>query len=90
MGSWYDDNEFIFRIIASGINSINIPYDIKKVMGIHQWHITSDNDWDRNVIKNRELFEVKKKYFEKYGKFFYSVDYGSADVYKKITELFTE
>jgi len=89
MGSWYDDNEFIFRIIASGINSINIPNDIKKIMGIHQWHITSDNDWDQNVIRNRELLETKKKYFDKNGNFFYLIDYNGTDVYKKITELFS-
>jgi len=88
MGSWYDDNEFLFRIQNSNINIINIKSDVHKIMGIHQWHIKSGDDWDRNAISNKELFDAKKKYYSQFGKFFYSTDYNISDSYKEIGILF--
>lgn len=88
MGSWYDDDELIFRIKSSGIDAVNIPYDVKKIMGIHQWHMPSDNDWDKDVIKNSELLDAKKHYFDKHKRFFYLTDYNLDDAYNKIDELF--
>lgn len=88
MGSWYDDNELIYRIHSSGIKAIDIPYN-KEVMGIHQWHTTSGNDWDKNVIRNEDLFNAKKAYFNQHSKFFYLTDYKIDEADNKIEELFT-
>jgi GT2 family glycosyltransferase len=87
MGSWYDDNELVFRIEASNIKIVTIPHTTG-VMGTHQWHISSSNDWDRHVIKNEELFHVKCEYFKKHQRFLLSTDYLLEQAYLKVADLF--
>ena len=87
MGSWYDDNEFLFRIKAVGINVIAVPLD-KQIQGIHQWHPISGYDWDKGMIKNDGLIDAKVTYFHKHAKLFYSTDYPLDEAYDKLIELF--
>lgn len=87
MGSWYDDNELVFRIEASGIRIVPIPHTIG-IMGTHQWHVGSLNDWDRNIIKNEELLRVKEAYFKRHQRFLMSTDVALEDAYGKVQELF--
>lgn len=68
MGSWYDDDELVFRIRANKIKIVEVKNDIENIMGIHQWHTPSGNDWDKNVMRNNELLDAKKRYFNKNSK----------------------
>jgi hypothetical protein len=58
MASWYDDNELVWRIETYNIRIVTISHS-SGIMGTYQWHVSSSNDWDRNVIKKEELFRVK-------------------------------
>jgi glycosyltransferase involved in cell wall biosynthesis len=87
MGSWYDDNELVWRIEAHNIQIVTVPHT-NGIMGTHQWHISSSNDWDRNVIKNEELFRIKCEYFKRHQRFFMSTDYRLLEAYTKVPELF--
>ncbi len=90
MGSCYDDDEFIFRIINQNINVFCIPNDKVEVFGIHQWHVSATSDWDRKMPMNNELLYFKKKYFEKNKNYFYSTNYNIEDSYKNIINLFKD
>jgi len=88
MGSWYDDDEFIYRIRSMNIGVINVPNDKYKIMGIHQWHVTSGSDWDRGTISNDKLLELKRKYYGKYGIFFDLTKFDRDVAYDRVIELF--
>jgi len=89
MGSWYDDNELVFRIEATGIDVILVAHNVDKIMGIHQWHVSSMEDWDKNVIRNLELFNAKQQYMTKNKSLFYLTDYPIADAAIQIDKLFS-
>lgn len=75
VGSWYDDDDLLFRIRANGILVNSISHQDKEVYGIHQWHISSGADWDKHIPKNGYLFNFKQQYFAKHEKFFHLTDY---------------
>lgn len=66
--SWYDDDDFVFKIKISGIKIINIKNESEITRGIHLFH-NSGSDTSSNVPRAQELFNLKKKYYEKYKKY---------------------
>lgn len=79
-GSSYDDDEFIFRIRALEIHVINVPSSGKNaVMGVHQWHVVSGRDWDKGLVSNKELLDLKKNYFLKHKRLFYATAFDHTD-----------
>ena len=59
MGKWYDDNDFVLKIISQNINIINIYHNHCNIGGIHLFHPTSDSTWDNGVEMNNNIFFKK-------------------------------
>lgn len=68
-GSAYDDDDFVLKIKSKGIQMVSLDSEHVCCGGIHLFHITSDKTWGKDIEMNTEIFERKKKYFEKYGKY---------------------
>lgn len=67
--SWYDDDDLVFKIRNLNIKIINIKNETEKVGGIHLFHQTG-SDTTAQVPRALELFNKKKEYFSKNGKYF--------------------
>jgi hypothetical protein len=61
LGSWYDDNEFLYRIIkVLKLNICNVCCEDTQLMGIHQWHLSEATSMDQSYRSiNRELYRKK-------------------------------
>jgi len=59
--SWYDDDDFLFKISTLGINIILIPNETEGVGGIHLFHGVAPNT-SASVPRGRELL-IKKKHY---------------------------
>lgn len=60
--SWYDDDDFLFKIRILGIEIILIPHETQKVGGIHLFHEGAPNT-SASVPRAKDLFEKKKHYY---------------------------
>jgi hypothetical protein len=67
MGSSYDDDDFLLKIISKKINIINIFHNEYNIGGIHLYHGISTNMWDREVELNNNLFDKKTKIYNSIG-----------------------
>jgi hypothetical protein len=67
MGSCYDDDEFLLKIISKEISIKNVINDQCKVGGLHLYHGNSPKTWDRGVELNDKLFLKKKFIYERFG-----------------------
>jgi hypothetical protein len=67
MGSCYDDNELLLKIISKNINIYNIFHNEYNIGGIHLYHGMSSDNWDKNIENNEYLFNKKKQIYEKTG-----------------------
>ena len=63
MGTWYDDNDFLLRIISKKINVLNIFHNIHNIGGIHLFHGYSSAEWDNGKESNQPLLINKQKIF---------------------------
>ena len=66
MGSCYDDDDFLLKVISQRINICNIFHNEYNIGGIHLFHgISTDyGGWDRNIESNEYLFKMKKNKYE--------------------------
>src|SRR5690606_11127516 len=71
-GVAYDDDELIFKIRRNrvGIKIFNIPHEYG-LMGVHQWHPSSESTWGYNKILNNKLFEAKVRFYDANNQFYY-------------------
>lgn len=60
MGSWYDDDDFLLKIISKGIKIINVYHDKHLIGGIHLYHQLATSSWDCGVESNAILFSKKQ------------------------------
>lgn len=63
MGSSYDDDDFVLKIISKQINIRNIFHNEYNVGGIHLFHGISTETWDKNIEMNDVLFNTKLKIY---------------------------
>jgi glycosyltransferase involved in cell wall biosynthesis len=84
MGLWYDDHEWLFRLENEGITIINVSHEIYKVLGLHQWH---DRE-SKNIRTNKDLFEAKKRYYQKHGRYLQLSDQPLEKVEEQLLDLF--
>ncbi len=68
-GSDFDDDDFLLKIRAAGIQIVNRFHDIHKMHGIHLYHGTS-RTWNVNVPHNEPIFKVKKLIYNRTGSYF--------------------
>jgi UDP-N-acetylglucosamine 2-epimerase (non-hydrolysing) len=61
MGSCYDDDDFLLKIISKNINICNIYNDQYNIGGIHLYHGKATETWDTNKESNESLFNMKKE-----------------------------
>jgi hypothetical protein len=67
MGSCFDDDDFLLKIIARNIHVVNIFHNEHVVGGIHLFHGCSVRMWDQGVEENVGLFQSKQIIYGKYG-----------------------
>jgi hypothetical protein len=68
----YDDDDFLLKIIAKKIITINVFHTDHNIGGIHLFHGSSTTLWDNNVPNNELLFNIKRNIFNTTGKY---IDY---------------
>jgi hypothetical protein len=66
MGSCFDDDDFLLKIIARNIHVVNIFHNEYCVGGIHLFHGYSVRMWDQGVEENVVLFQSKQIIYGKY------------------------
>ena len=64
MGTMYDDDDFVLKILSKNINIVNIFHDTNNIGGIHLFHQLAVNTWDNQKEKNDLLFTNKKYIFD--------------------------
>jgi len=69
MGSCFDDDDFLLKIISNNIRIINIFHNFHYIGGLHLYHSIATKSWDRNVEYNKKLFDNKLKVFKKTNKY---------------------
>ena len=62
----YDDDDFLFKIVISGLNIKSIPNDVSKVGGIHLFHGTSCVG---TINNGKHLITIKTNYYNTYGEY---------------------
>jgi len=67
MGSCYDDDEFLLKIIARNIHIVNIFHNEHLVGGIHLYHGCSTSIWDQGAELNLDLFVSKRNIYRQHG-----------------------
>lgn len=67
MGSCFDDDDFVLKIISKNISFKNLFHTNYNLGGIHLYHKIATDSWDRNVASNMTLFLTKKKIYEEKG-----------------------
>jgi len=69
MGRWYDDDEFLYRIVnLLKLNIINYDHQILNLCGAHQHHDkvlldSSQDEYQKSIALNSYIFSKKKAYF---------------------------
>jgi hypothetical protein len=81
MGFAYDDDDFLLKIISNNINIINLFHDQNNFGGIHLWHNSSQKKIMRKIESNQNIFEKKKEYYSKIGKY---IDIIEQNIYNNI------
>jgi hypothetical protein len=70
MGSSYDDDDLVLRIIANSINIQPVHHTQINCGGIHLYHVRNDTPtsggWDTGKESNEKLLNKKTAYFNKY------------------------
>jgi hypothetical protein len=64
MGTMFDDNDFVLKILSKNINIVNIFHDTNKIGGIHLFHQLAINSWDKQKENNDVIFINKKYIFD--------------------------
>ena len=64
--SWYDDDDFLFKIKTLPIDIILIPHETQNVGGIHLFHPEAPNTSGSIVPRARDLYGLKVRYYNKY------------------------
>lgn len=67
MGKWYDDDDFLLKIISRKINIVNIFHNEHNIGGIHLFHGLSGERWDKGVEGNIDLFYKKRHFYNVHG-----------------------
>jgi len=67
MGTWYDDNDFLLKIISKKIDVVNIFHNQYKIGGVHLNHPASGVAWDHGKENNENLFNKKKRIYDSLG-----------------------
>lgn len=62
VGTCYDDDDFLFKIMSSDIK-INCISLNEKIFGIHQWHESTPVSSIKNYKNNSQLLLIKKQYY---------------------------
>lgn len=75
LGTEYDDDDFLLKIISNNINIINIPNYTYNVGGIHLCHIQSQFSWGLGALSNQHIFNYKKLYYENEKKYINLIDF---------------
>lgn len=65
MGLYYDDDDFLLKIIANNIKINNLFHDKYYFGGIHLWHSSSLRKIIRKIESNENIFIEKKEYYLK-------------------------
>ena len=63
MGSCYDDDDFLLKIISKNINIQNCHHTQYNIGGIHLFHVLAGQVWDHSVETNEKLFAIKKRIY---------------------------
>lgn len=85
LGIAYDDDELIFKLRRHGVapQIVNIPHTYG-FLGIHQWHVRSEDDWWKGKLLNNKLFRAKAIYHDSNTKFLYLTDGTKEEAKEKI------
>lgn len=87
--SWYDDDDFLFKVKIRGIKIINIKNEEVGVCGIHLFHDVSPNTNDK-VPRAQFLLNRKKHYHSKKGIYFELSDSTTKEqIVEKLNALFS-
>ncbi len=89
MGTGYDDDDFLLKIIGKGIKVIPLFHNLYGCGGFHLFHEISYKTWDTGKETNEKLFFKKKNYFEKHGEYLDTTKSKNSfdDMYKKLLEM---
>lgn len=60
----WDDDDFLLKIVAAGINIVNLHYDEVNIMGIHQYHEPAPKIYKGRYEAGELLYNIKKKYYD--------------------------
>ena len=82
MGSCFDDDDFLLKIISNNIRIVNIFHNFHYIGGVHLYHSIARKSWDTNVESNHNLYYNKKNIFEKTNKYI--------DVTENIEKFYSE
>lgn len=82
-GSWYDDNDFLIKIISKRIEIVNIFHNIYLMGGFHLFHGKSAETWDKNVEMNELTVHCKSILFNETGIYIDLTDNMETFDYKK-------
>lgn len=63
MGTDYDDDDFLLKILSKGIAIVNIFHTEFNMGGIHLYHSSSYQTWDNGRERNDNLFNNKKRLY---------------------------
>jgi glycosyltransferase involved in cell wall biosynthesis len=69
VGSAYDDDDFLLKIVAKKIIVNNVFHTDHTIGGIHLFHDLAQVTWDSNAPTNELLFNIKKNIYNTTGKY---------------------
>ena len=69
----------MLKITELGFDIKNIKCDEVSIMGIHQFHKLA-SVWETEIATNRNIYNFKKAYYEKYGKYINLTSLSSTDL----------
>jgi hypothetical protein len=82
MGAFFDDDDFLLKIISKKIEIKCISNESTNVGGIHLFHQHADEGYCQHKLSNEDLFSHKKRIYEKTGQY---IDYNKLyKLYKNI------
>jgi hypothetical protein len=88
MGTCWDDNELILKIVSNGIKIVNIWHEDYLVGGIHLFHGYSYIVWDKDKENNERMFHAKEVIYNKISEYIDATDnYESFDMKYKILNI---
>lgn len=83
-GSWYDDDDLVFKLKQNNIIFVNVKHEIKHIGGIHLYH-GYDKNHNTHAPRNEILFKKKKNYTIRNNIYLELSDYTN---YNKLVEMY--